>query len=66
MRQDDTLSQDDIRSRDILIEDLVVINLGLREFAQALEEQGIWVVHVDWQPPAAGQKDLMALLDRLL
>lgn len=43
-----------------------VINLGVREFAEKLEEQGTEVVHVDWSPPAGGDKEMAALLDRLL
>ena len=45
---------------------LVVINLGLRKFAESLEEQGIEVVQVDWIPPAGGDKDMQDLLDQLL
>jgi Holliday junction resolvase-like predicted endonuclease len=41
---------------------LRVINLGLEVFAQALEADGVTVLHVDWQPPA-GEADLLALLD---
>ena len=45
---------------------LVVINLGLRKFAESLEEQEIEVVQVDWVPPAGGDKDVQDLLDQLL
>ncbi len=45
---------------------IVVINIGLSQFAQSLEEQGVEVVQVDWMPPAGGDKELMALLDDLL
>ena len=45
---------------------LVVINLGLRKFAESLEEQEIEVVQVDWVPPAGGDKDMQDLLDQLL
>ena len=43
---------------------LQVINIGLELFAQALEAEGVAVVHVDWQPPAGGA-DVAALLARL-
>jgi len=45
---------------------LIVINLGLRKFAESLEEQEIEVVQVDWVPPAGGDKDMLDLLDQLL
>jgi FdrA protein len=45
---------------------LVVINLGLRGFAENLEEQGVEVVQVDWTPPAGGDKEMQDLLDQLL
>lgn len=45
---------------------LVVINLGLKEFAENLEEQGVEVVQVDWTPPAGGDKEMLELLDQLL
>ena len=45
---------------------MIVINLGLRKFAESLEEQGIEVVQVDWIPPAGGDKDMLDLLDQLL
>ena len=50
----------------LLNESVVVINLGLIKFAENLEEQNVDVVQVDWTPPAGGDKDLIALLDRLL
>jgi FdrA protein len=45
---------------------LVVINLGLKMFADSLEEQKVDVVQVDWIPPAGGDKEVMDLLDQLL
>ena len=49
---------------------LIVINLGLRKFAESLEEQEVEVVQVDWVPPAGGDKDMSGFagpiaLDRL-
>jgi hypothetical protein len=44
---------------------LKAINVGLPLFADALRQQGVEVVEVDWQPPAGGDTDLLALLDRL-
>lgn len=45
---------------------IVVINLGLKKFAESLEEQKVEVVQVDWAPPAGGDKEMMDLLDQLL
>jgi len=44
----------------------VVINLGVRDFAESLEAQGVEVVHVEWTPPAGGDREMIDLLDRLL
>jgi hypothetical protein len=45
---------------------VVVINLGLKQFAASLEAQGAQVVQVDWSPPAGGDHEMMDLLDALL
>jgi len=50
----------------LLNERIVVINLGLNQFAENLEKQGVEVVRVDWSPPAGGDQDLINLLDRLI
>ncbi len=34
--------------------------------SEALEIQGVRVIHVDWSPPAGGDQEMMSLLDRLL
>ena len=44
---------------------LVAINLGLESFAESLRDQGAEVVQVDWRPPAGGDAELAALLDRM-
>jgi FdrA protein len=43
-----------------------VINLGVKDFADSLEAQGVEVVHVDWTPPAGGDREMIELLDQLL
>ena len=50
----------------LLQEPLVVINLGLKKFAESLEDQQVEVVQVDWVPPAGGDQEMMELLDQLL
>lgn len=42
-----------------------VINVGLKVFADDLQQQGVSVVHVDWAPPAGGNAKLAALLSKL-
>jgi hypothetical protein len=45
---------------------LVVVNVGLRGFADSLEEQAVDVVQVDWLPPAGGDREMIDLLDKIL
>jgi FdrA protein len=42
-----------------------IVNVGLELFARALASQGAKVVHVGWSPPAGGNAQLAALLDKL-
>lgn len=42
-----------------------VINVGARWFADALAAQGVDVLHVDWHPPAQGDKALAEALEFL-
>jgi FdrA protein len=46
----------------------VVINVGVRGFAESIQaqEMKVEVVHIDWTPPAGGDKETAALLDKLL
>lgn len=44
----------------------VAINIGVVDFAETLQIQGIQAVHVNWTPPAGGDPELMELLDQLL
>ena len=50
----------------LLNEPIIAINLGLKRFADSLEEQDVEVIHVQWTPPAGGDKEMMDLLDRFL
>jgi hypothetical protein len=45
---------------------IVAINVGLIQFSENLEQQGVEVVHIDWTPPAGGDAQMIDLLDRLL
>ena len=50
----------------VVHEPLVVVNVGLRGFAEAFEQQGVDVIQVDWVPPAAGDQEMIDLLEGLL
>lgn len=45
---------------------VIIINLGLKNFAENFEKQDVEVVQVDWAPPAGGDKEMIDLLDNLL
>lgn len=51
---------------ELLQQPVIVVNLGLKKFAENLEEQQVEVVQVDWVPPAGGDQEMMDLLDHLL
>jgi FdrA protein len=42
-----------------------VVNVGLPSFAEDLRAQGKSVVHVDWRPPAGGNKRILDLLEKI-
>jgi hypothetical protein len=44
----------------------IPINIGVYDFAESLQIQGVQVIHVIWTPPAGGDPELMELLDQLL
>lgn len=45
--------------------ELKLINIGTTKFKDDLELQGNEVIHVDWKPPAGGDKELIEALDKL-
>ena len=51
---------------ELLQRPMVVINLGLKKFAESLEEQKVEIVQVDWIPSAGGDKEMIDLLNQLL
>jgi hypothetical protein len=51
---------------DLLDEPLVIVNIGLLSFAESLLEQDVDVVHIDWEPPAGGDEEVIDILDDLL
>jgi len=44
----------------------VVINIGVRQFAESLQDQDLEVIHVNWTPPAGGDQEMAEILDDLL
>ena len=50
----------------ILQEEVKVVNIGIREFVQALDEQEVPVVHVDWRPPTEEDEEIENLLEELM
>ncbi|MGE5253415.1 MAG: fdrA domain protein [Planctomycetaceae bacterium] len=44
----------------------VAVNLGVEDFAESLKGQGAEVIHVEWTPPAGGDREMIELLDQLL
>jgi FdrA protein len=44
---------------------LVAINVGLESFTDSLTTQDTQVIQVDWRPPAGGDENLMAILERM-
>jgi hypothetical protein len=51
---------------ELLTKPIVAINVGVQDFGETLEEQGIRVIYVDWTPPAGGDQEMIDLLDQLL
>ena len=51
---------------DLFNQALKVINVGIPSFADDLKAQGASVIHVEWRPPAGGNKKVAALLDRIM
>ena len=56
----------DSRQDDLLNADVMVINVGLELFAEALAEQSVAVAQVNWKPPVELEPDLERILDDLL
>ena len=44
---------------------LAAINVGLESFTDSLKIQDAQVIQVDWRPPAGGNENLMAILERM-
>ena len=56
----------DTPNQDIMSSPLTVVALGVDMFADALAQQGVTVIRVDWRPPAEEAErayDLLPLLE---
>lgn len=51
--------------KNILTEELKVVNIGISTFADDLRSQNVDVVHVDWKPPAGGDVEMLKLLEKM-
>ncbi len=47
---------------DLFRSELVVVNVGPRLFAAALEQQNYKTVQVDWKPVAGGDREMQEIL----
>ncbi len=56
----------DLDKSNLFDSDLVVINIGVRQFYESLLEQDVEVLHIDWSPPAGGDQEMIDLLEGLL
>ncbi len=45
--------------------EISVVNVGLESFYNELKSQDVKAIHVDWRPPAFGNKKMSSLLSRL-
>ena len=45
--------------------DLVVLNVGPKVFGDAVRAQGAQVIQVDWKPVAAGDPEMLDILEAL-
>lgn len=54
-----------MKVNELFKKDLVVVNMGLRSFANDVKSQNVSVIHVDWRPVAGGNKKLGSLLSKL-
>jgi len=49
----------------VLKQPVKAINVGLESFAASISAQNAEVLHVDWRPPAGGNKKLISILERM-
>ena len=52
--------------RDLINDELIVINVGLSDFYDDLEAQGVKTIHVDWAPTIQLTPEISNILSKLL
>ncbi|NLO85807.1 MAG: hypothetical protein GX096_10340 [Clostridiales bacterium] len=45
--------------------ELVVVNVGVSAFGEAIQKQGAQVIQVDWKPMAGGDDEMLKLLEMM-
>ena len=53
------------KDKTALLGKINIINIGVETFAEELQELGVPVIHLDWQPPASGDPQIAALLSKM-
>ena len=53
-------------SEKILDEKLIIINVGILSFYEALEKQNTSVVQVNWTPPAQIDEEVNTILSKII
>ncbi|KAB2822765.1 MAG: hypothetical protein F9K51_08185 [Candidatus Dadabacteria bacterium] len=53
------------KGRDILGQEMRVINIGLEIFKEALDAQGMKTIQVDWEVPAKGDEKVLEILKKM-
>ena len=53
------------KGKTVLQDKINIINIGVETFAKELQELGIPVIHLDWQPSASGDSEIAALLSKM-
>ena len=53
------------KEKELLGQQLHVVNIGLELFAETLRRHDVPLVHLDWRPPAQGDAHLLDLLRQL-
>lgn len=51
---------------ELLSSPIVVVNVGVKDFGEAIEQQGSKVIYVEWSPPAGGDQKMIEILDQLI
>ncbi len=53
-------------TRFFLDENKVVVNIGLKVFEEAMIDQGVKVININWKPQLKHENDLEKILNELL